>query len=449
MHGAGSESGPVNRPSTRLVAARILDAVLYRGRSLRAEFNEALPRIDDARDRALVEAIVFTALRQRARYQSALDAWTQKPLGRRDNPLRALLLAGLAQLDGLGLAEHAAVSETVEAARQLGRSHQAGLVNALLRRALREPLPEGDPAQAWPDWLAARVRSDWPTQAEAIFQASAQAAPLWLRVNRSRGSRDDYQRRLAEAGIAASAHPLLADGLRLDAPLPVSALPGFAEGEVSVQDGSAQRVADALAASAGMRLLDACAAPGGKSAHLLEREASLQLTALDADARRARRMRETFQRLALPAQVRIGDGAEPAQWWDGEAFDRILIDAPCSATGIVRRQPDVLLHRRADDIDALLQTQAGLLDALWPLLRKGGELVYATCSILRDENERQVVAFLARHPDAELLPLDAGFGHDTGHGHQRLPGEEGMDGFFIARMRKRLEAAGHGGNTID
>ncbi|MDO5504877.1 MAG: 16S rRNA (cytosine(967)-C(5))-methyltransferase RsmB [Pseudoxanthomonas suwonensis] len=422
--------------SARVLAARILDAVLHRGRSLRAEFNDALPRLDDVRDRALVEAIVFAALRQRARYQAALDAWTGKPLGRKDNELRALLLAGFAQLDGLGLAEHAAVSETVEATRQLGRPHQAGLVNALLRRALREGLPDGDPAQAWPAWLARCIRADWPQHADAIFAESARAAPLWLRVNRRHGTLAEYQARLANAGIDARPHPLLADGLRVDAPLPVTALPGFAEGHVSVQDGSAQRVADALAPTAGMRVLDACAAPGGKTAHLLERHPDVTVIALDADARRVRRMTDTFARLGLPAQVRVGDGTQAKDWWNGHPYDRILIDAPCSATGIVRRQPDVLLHRREADISALRDTQARLLDALWPLLAPGGELVYATCSILRAENDQQVTAFLQRTTDARLLPLDAGFGHDTGHGHQRLPGEEGMDGFFIARLHK-------------
>lgn len=425
-----------NPTNPRLIAATVLDAVLHRGRSLKAEFDQSLPRLPDARDRALVEAMVFAALRQRARYLAAMDAWMERPLGRKDNELKALLLVGFAQLDGLQLSPHAALAETVETARLMGRPHQAGMVNALLRRAQREGIPEADASATWPDWLAARIRSDWPEQAEAIFAASAEAAPLWLRVNRRRGSREDYLARLKAAGIQARAHPLLADGLRIDSPLAVSALPGFAEGDVSIQDGSAQRVADALAPTSGMRVLDACAAPGGKSAHLLERDGSLTVIALDNDARRARRMTDTFARLGLPAQVRVGDGTLPKEWWNGNLYGRILIDAPCSATGIVRRQPDVLLHRREDDVAALVTTQSRLLDALWPLLAPGGELVYATCSILREENDGQVAAFLQRTSDARLLPLGEGHGHDTGHGCQRLPGEEGMDGFFIARIGK-------------
>jgi 16S rRNA (cytosine967-C5)-methyltransferase len=224
--------------------------------------------------------------------------------------------------------------------------------------------------------------------------------------------------------------------LRIDVPVSVAELPGFAAGVVSVQDASAQRVADALQLAAGARALDACAAPGGKAAHLLERDPSLHLTALDIDPRRVRRMAETFARIGVTADARAGDATEPSGWWDGRNFDAIMIDAPCSATGIVRRQPDILLHRRASDLDALVATQARLLDALWPLLAPGGALLYATCSILRAENELQVAAFLARTPDAAVDALDARFGRVAGAGRQRLPGEDGMDGFYYARLRK-------------
>lgn len=422
--------------ATRVAAARTLDEVLHRGRSLKAALGASLPTLADPRDRALVEAMVLAALRQRVRYNAALDGWTPRPLGQRDGPLRALLLAGFAQLE-LGLPAHAALAATVDAARTLGRAHQAGMVNALLRRAQRDGLPPADPAQAWPRWLARQVRADWPRQADAIFEASVQIAPMWLRVNRRWISRNDYLALLRETGIDAVPEPTLADALRLDAALPVQQLPGFDAGLVSVQDGAAQAVADALAPPPGARVLDACAAPGGKAAHLSERDATLRITALDVDARRARRMQETFTRLRLEdIDVLAADAMQPEAWWDGAAFDAILIDAPCSAIGIVRRQPDVLLHRRETDIAALCGTQAQLLDALWPLLARGGALVYATCSILQAENAAQVEAFLARTADATLVPLDAGFGHDTGAGRQRLPGEGGMDGFFCARLQK-------------
>jgi len=224
--------------------------------------------------------------------------------------------------------------------------------------------------------------------------------------------------------------------LRLDTALPVHELPAFDTGAASVQDGSAQAVADALAPPNGARVLDACAAPGGKAAHLAERDPTLRITALDVDARRVRRMQETFARIGLDIDTRTADALKPDAWWDGVPYDAILIDAPCSATGIVRRQPDILLHRREADIDALVDTQAKLLDAAWPLLAAGGVLLYATCSILRAENAAQVDAFLARTPGARLEPLDDAFGRDTGSGHQRLPGDDGMDGFFYARLSK-------------
>ena len=422
----------------RAAAARVLDQVLHRGRSLKAALAVALPRIEDPRDRALLEAIVFAALRRRAHYDAALAAWMPRPPGRRDAPLRALLHAGFAQLDGLRLPPHAAVAATVEAARSLGRAHQSGLVNALLRRAIREPMPDVDPAATWPRWLREALARDWPGELDAIVAASAMPAPMWLRINRRQDTVADYHARLRDAGIEAAVDAACVDGLRLDTPVPVASLPGFDAGLASVQDGSAQLVADALAPAPGARVLDACAAPGGKAAHLLERDPALRLLALDVDARRLRRVGDNLERVgvAAGASLREADATRVATWWDGVPFDAILLDAPCSATGVVRRQPDILLHRRATDIEALATQQAALLDALWPTLAHGGALLYATCSILRRENDVQVAAFLARTPDASLQPLDARFGRDTGQGSQRLPGEQGMDGFFYARIKK-------------
>jgi len=421
--------------AVRVAAARTLDAVLAGGRSLKAALAQHLPALADARDRALLEAIVFAALRQHARFDAALGAWLAKPLGARDQPLRALLHAGFAQLE-LGLPTHAALASTVEAARRMGRPHQAGLVNAVLRRAQREGLPEAPADAGWPRWLAAKVRADWPADADAVFAESARAAPMWLRVNRRVASRDAWLEDARAAGIAGEDVPGLADAVRLESPRPVDQLPGFGAGAISVQDGAAQAVADALAPAPGARVLDACAAPGGKAAHLAERDPSLRILALDIDPRRVRRMQDTFARLALAVEASIADAAAPGAWWDGTPFDAILLDAPCSATGVVRRQPDILLHRREADLAALLATQARLLDACWPLLARGGTLLYATCSILRDENAAQVDAFLSRTPDARVLPLDDAFGRDAAVGRQRLPGDAGMDGFFYARLAK-------------
>lgn len=434
-----SMSGMAPGVPTRVLAARVLAQVIGRGRSLKAELNAALPSLDDSRDRALLEALCFAVLRRRTAYDAALARWMQRPLGARDDELRALLQVGFAQLDALDLPAHAALSATVEAARALGRERQAGMVNALLRRAQREGIPALPARDAFPKWLAEQIEQDWPDQADAIFHESLQAAPLWLRVNRQHGSREAMLEQLAAAGIAAEATDLGADAIRLPVPVAVASLPGFAEGALSVQDLSAQQVADALAVKPGARVLDACAAPGGKSAHLLERDPALRLLALDIDPRRLKRISDTFARTGVGehAQVRAADATDTAGWWDGEPFDVILLDAPCSATGIIRRQPDVLLHRRATDIPALVALQARLLDACFSMLAPGGTLLYATCSILREENQFQVEAFLARTPRAGFLPLGDAYGHDSWAGRQRLPGEHGADGFFYARLLKK------------
>lgn len=422
----------------RAAAARVLDAVLHRGRSLKTELAVALPVLSDPRDRALVEAICFAVLRQPARLDAALKRWMPKPLPRRDGALRALLFAGFAQLDPLGLPPHAAVDATVEAARVLGRRHQAGLVNALLRRAQREGLPPADPAAHWPAWLREAIAADWPDDQAGILQASQGLPPQWLRVNRQRQSRDQYRERLLAAGIEAAADAGAPDALRLDTPLPVAVLPGFADGDVSVQDAAAQQAVDALQPPSGARVLDACAAPGGKTSHLLERDPTLRLTVVDIDAKRLQSVRGTLARLGCGegATLIAADAADTAAWWDGVAFDAVLLDAPCSATGIVRRQPDVLLHRRASDLTALMALQMRLLDALWPTVAPGGVLLYATCSILKSENAMQVQAFLERTPDARVEALDAALGRESGPGRQWLPGERGRDGFFYARLRR-------------
>ncbi|WP_434989220.1 16S rRNA (cytosine(967)-C(5))-methyltransferase RsmB [Xanthomonas melonis] len=424
--------------ASRLVATRVLTAVFDQGRSLKAELATALPGLADPRDRALVEAICFAVVRRRPAYDVALRQWLERPLPPRDAELKALLMAGFAQLDVLQLPAHAALSASVDACRALGRPRQAGMVNALLRRAQREGFPAVADDAGWPSWLRKQLRADWGARAEAIFVASAQMAPMWLRVHRGHTDPAAYVAQLAEAGIAAQVDALLPDAVRLESAVPVSQLPGFAEGVVSVQDGSAQQVADALALDPSARVLDACAAPGGKAAHLLERHPGLQLTALDVDARRLERVQHTLQRTVPTAKVHLhaADAADLAAWWDGQPFDAVLLDAPCSATGVVRRQPDVLLHRRADDIDALCALQARLLDASWRTLRPGGRLLYTTCSLLARENQAQIAAFLQRTPDARAQPLETQFGHAAGPGRQRFPGEQHCDGFFYALLLK-------------
>jgi 16S rRNA (cytosine967-C5)-methyltransferase len=331
----------------------------------------------------------------------------------------------------------------VEAARESGQEIHAGLVNAILRRAGREPLPSSDDpaiATSHPDWLVARLRADWPDSLDAILAANNEPAPLWLRANSRRASRTELVALFRDAKVECAAPPTPARSLRLDKPVALDDLPGWRAGKFTVQDGAAQLAVEALAPQPNERVLDACAAPGGKAAQIAEVLIDGSLLALDVAASRLAPIEETLARLGLASpqvQVRLADASDPAGWWDGAPFDAILLDAPCSATGIVRRQPDIKWHRREADIAELAGQQARLLDALWRVLRPGGRLLYATCSVLRDENERQVDAFLARQLDACALQLDPKFGRAAGAGRQRLPGEDGMDGFFYALLEKR------------
>ena len=426
----------------RVEAARSLARIAFDGVSLRVALASAHARLPDPRDRALLAASVFAASRWWLRLSAALDRLMEKPLPPKAREIRALLVLGCAQIGVLDMPDYAVVAASVEAARALGQPQFAGLVNAVLRRYARERSSldaalDADPVTryAHPRWLIDAIARDWPDARDAILDANNREAPPILRVNRRRTTREDLLAQFTEAGVDARAHDTLPDAIVLAHSTDVTRLPGYADGAFSVQDGSAQAVADALDVRIGMRVLDACAAPGGKAAHLLER-ADVELVALDNDDARLARVRENFARLGVQGDIRVGDAADPRAWWDGRAFDRILVDAPCSATGIVRRQPDIKLHRRAGDIAALAQTQTRILDALWPLLAPSGRLLYATCSILRQENEAVLARFLAAHDDARALPLDARFGRVAGAGRQRLPGEGGMDGFYYGLLEK-------------
>jgi len=426
----------------RALAARVLARVLA-GESLRASFSAVSNQLSDARDRALLSNLVHEGARWWLRYDAAIDRLVERLLREREPQVHALLVVGLIQLDVLCMPEYAAVAATVEATRALHRPKFAGLVNALLRRWLREH--ESIVAQldrdevtrtAHPRWLIDALRRDYAAGIEAILAANNQIAPLWLRVNRRRTTRAALLEKFAGAGVAAEGDALSDDAIVLAESTDVTRLPGYADGQFSVQDGAAQCAAMLLDARDGERVLDACAAPGGKSAHILER-ANVKLIALDADPQRLPRLKENLMRLGLAAEVRHGDATEPGKWWDSKPFDRILLDAPCSATGIMRRQPDIRLHRRPGDIAALTATQARLLDALWPLLARGGRLVYATCSLLADENSRQIARFIAATPDARMLDLaPISWRRCSAGGAQNLPGEHGMDGFYYAVLEK-------------
>lgn len=421
--------------SLRALAARVNAAVVAGGESLDRALGAT--SVADPRDAALLRAIAYGTLRWHHRVQWQAERLLSKPLDRRAIELAALLRVGLFQLQWLRVPEHAAVAATVDAADVLGAGRAKGLVNAVLRRFLRERAAldarmQGEPEAlaSHPRWLLELIDADWPDEAAAIIAANNTAPPMWLRVNARRATRADYLERLAAVGIAGTAVGA-AQAVLLAEPRPVAALPGYAEGLVSVQDGAAQLAAALLAPQPGQRVLDACAAPGGKAAHLLETCPGLaKLVALDIDPSRLATVNENFTRLGLHGVTREGDAAAPGGWWDGEPFDRILLDAPCSALGVIRRHPDIKLLRRPADIRDFAVRQARMLSSLWALLAPGGRLLYATCTIAKQENETQMRAFLAAHDDAAV-------GATGDAGRQILPGEANMDGFYYACLAKR------------
>ena len=428
---------------TRALAAQALADIALRGVSLREAMEQRAPKLRDPRDRALLTALLSDGARWWLRFDAALDRLLDKPLRHKEPSIHALLVLGLVQLEILQLHDYAAVAASVEAARALNRPRLAGLVNAVLRRWQRERaglLAELDKQPstryAMPAWLVQAITRDWPAQADAVLADSDREPPLMLRANRRRTVRANLLEQLDSAGYPAKAHPWLSDGIVLPHSSDVTRMPGFGQGEFAVQDGAAQIAADLLEIRDGQRVLDACAAPGGKACHLLER-AELALTAVEFDGKRAARIRQNLERLGLQAQLCVGDAAEPATWWDGRPYERILIDAPCSATGVLRRRPDVRLHRRASDIAPLVAQQQRLLAALWPLLAPGGRLLYVTCSLLRAENEGVVQAFLAAHADAREVPLHLPVGQAAAVGWQILPGDGDLDGMYYAVLERR------------
>jgi len=430
------------KDDARSAAARVIDQVLAEGRSLAAALPPALNNVPPA-ERGLTQELCYGTLRWAPRLEVLATRLLDKPLRARDSDVHALLLVGLYQLLYLNVPPHAAVSLTVEASAKLKKEWARGLLNGVLRRLLREQeslLADVDAgasaALAHPAWLLARFEQDWPGAWRAIAAANNERPPMTLRVNRRQGSRADYLARLEAGGIAASAAAHAPDAITLAAPAAVEQLPGFADGAVSVQDAAAQLAAGLLQLAPGQRVLDACAAPGGKTGHMLETCPDIELLALDSEAERLQRVAENLARLRLTAALRAGDAGEPAAWWDGKPYDRILLDAPCSGSGVIRRHPDIKSLRRPEDIPALAAQQARLLRALWPLLAPGGILVYATCSILTAENAGQVTAFLRDETQARELPITATWGQAVTAGRQILPGENGMDGFYYAVLRK-------------
>ena len=427
----------------RLAAARALATVLQGKASLASSLPPLLDKVEP-RDRGLAQELAFGTARWQPRLQLLAEKLLQKPFKAADRDVEALLLVGLYQLLHTRIPAHAAIGETVACVDKLKKSSLKGLLNGVLRNAQRDHAAlfaelDRDPVlhTAHPRWLQKRLKADWPEHWQAICAANNQHPPLILRVNRRQARRESYLAELHNAGIEAAPCIFSRDAIRLLQPCDVKTLPGFMNGRVSVQDEAAQLAADLLDLAPGQRVLDACAAPGGKTCHLLETEPGLQeVIALDLEPSRLARVEENLARLQLQATLVAADGRDVAAWWDGKPFQRILLDAPCSATGVIRRHPDIKLTRQAEDIAALATLQGELLDALWPTLEVGGVLLYATCSVLPQENSDNIAAFLQRTPGARELDITASFGLKQAHGRQLLPQADGHDGFYYAKLIK-------------
>jgi len=400
---------------------------------------------DDARDRAFSRHISYGVLRWLSALEWLAAQLLRKPLRHKDRDIHRLILIGLYQLWQGNSPAHAATHETAECARKLGKTWAVSVVNAVLRRFQREreelleALSSRDERFAHPEWLLDTLKQDWPGEWEQIAAANQQPGGLWLRLN-SRFDLAETLDQLASGGFSHQRHPCLEQAVKITKPVAVELLPGFDQGRFSVQDPAAQLAAGLLQLTEGQRVLDACSAPGGKTAHILEANPSVHLTALDQSKSRLARVRQNLDRLGLQngsnPRLAIANAAHPDDWWDGIAFDRILLDAPCSATGVIRRHPEIKWLRTPSQVEEACQAQRGLLEGLWPLLKPGGILVYATCSVLKLENSRQIQTFIQANADACEEPLDVSWGKKQDYGRQVLPGDQEMDGFFYVCLRK-------------
>lgn len=424
--------------NTRSVAAAVLCEVLADGRSLTAALDRGRSRLAPGKDRAFVQSLCYGTLRWYFRLDIILDQLLRKPFKEKDTDIRVLALLGLYQIAFTRVKPYAAVSETVAAVR--GKAWAKSVLNGLLRTYQRNREEMDSVADALvvgrtahPEWLVKELHHNWPDAAEQVLEANNQLPPMTLRVNRTKCSRDEYLQKLVLAGVFGAPLKWSPEAIGLEHPVDVEQLPEFQAGFVSVQDVAAQFAARLVDVRPGHRVLDACAAPGGKTSHILESNSSLEeMVAVDIDPARVARISQNLARLGLQATVVTGDVMNPGEWWDGRLFDRILLDVPCSATGVIRRHPDIKILRRPSDVETLSCTQRELLEMGWSMLAPGGMLVYSTCSVLPKENHEQIETFIGSHPDVREKSIEHGWGIKCSHGRQILPGESLMDGFYYA-----------------
>jgi len=430
--------------TARFVATQVLTQVLGQKRSLSDSLDNYLPQLTESRDRAFAQAICYETMRWLPRLEAILKKLLKKPLKAKESDIHALLLIGLCQQIYLHIPEHAAIAATVDVIKQLDKIWAKGLVNAVLRNFQRQRttlLAEIDqkPAQrlAHPDWILKRLQTDWSKDWEAIATANNAHPPMTLRINQRYINRDDYLTLLQDKKIEATLTPHATEGMTLNIAVDVQQLPSFAAGQVSVQDGAAQLAAILLDVPENAIVLDACAAPGGKTAHILEKYNIKKLVAIDNQVNRVAQLKNTLERLQLHAEIHCADITQSKKWWDGQLFDRILLDVPCSASGVIRRHPDIKFLRQPSDIKQLEQQQSEILKTAWDLLAPNGKLLYVTCSVFAQENYLQLQKFMAIHQDAQEVVIDANWGHAQPIGRQILPcDKEGFDGFYYACLAK-------------
>ncbi len=420
------------------MAAQAIEQVVEQGQSLSNVLPALQQKVSD-KDKALLQELCFGVLRTLSQMEWLINKLMSRPMTGKQRTLHYLIMVGFYQLLYTRVPPHAALAETVEGAVAIKRPQLKGLINGVLRQFQRQQEPllaefaTSESRFLHPDWLLKRLQKAYPQQWEHIVEANNLRPPMWLRVNRNHHSRDAWLALLEASGQQGFPHNDYPDAVRLASPAPVQALPGFDQGWVTVQDASAQGCMNFLEPQNGEQILDLCAAPGGKTTHILEVAPEASVLAVDVDEQRLSRVYDNLKRLGVKAQVKQGDGRFPSQWCGDQTFDRILLDAPCSATGVIRRHPDIKWLRRDRDIPELVQLQSAILDAIWPHLKPGGTLVYATCSVLPEENSLQIAEFLKRTPNAQLN----GTGTPAQPGQQNLPGGEEGDGFYYAKLIKQ------------
>jgi 16S rRNA (cytosine967-C5)-methyltransferase len=421
----------------RTVACQVVHDIAHQQQSL----SRALPVASElvaAKDKALLQELVYGTCRWYYQLEGLHQQFLSRPLNRNDNMATTLLSVGAYQLLHTRIPVHAAINETVAAAEELELKHLKGLINAVLRKiSSLKPSNETSAAIAsHPEWMREKIRHNWPEHWQSILLQNNLHPPMTLRINSSAISKSQYLQKLESAGIEARSAALAPYAISLARPQQVSSLPGFSSGQVSVQDEAAQLCCQLMDLRPGHRVLDACAAPGGKTCAMLESVPDINLLALDIDHSRTKLISDNLTRLNLSAQIQTAAAEQTDKWWDKQPFDRILLDAPCSATGVIRRNPDIKLLRRPDDIKKLAELQLKLLSSLWLTLNEGGKLLYATCSVFPQENSRVIERFLKQESSAQLVPLEVEWGIDSGFGRQLFPQQNGHDGFFYACLTK-------------